>query len=348
MIRPIGLAVSIIFNTTCAAFHAFVAIVTTFCAAATASVATLFLIVAAVDAINALVLAYSVVVRVLIPAISVETAANAWLACAAIVTNGRAPFTSPPICSFISPSVLTNCCCLPLSVAANSAFISPTLFCITWASIAARSCSVPYLITLASASVNDMPTRFSASTWPIIALPIKLPTCTASPVLAFSPFCCANKLFIAGISVSKLAFSFRNVAICCAPDNCTSSPITPISCCALASSLMLCISASVAPIRCCITVANLVSATSCTAYASAKSFIPLCSWLKLRCAASMPVAKAAKFITLPFSCCASDSVDVITCFSPSASLAKSLKLLLSPSSLKVMLIVLLPAISLLL
>ena len=57
MIRPIGLAVSIIFNTTCAAFHAFVAIVTTFCAAATASVATLFLIVAAVDAINALVLA---------------------------------------------------------------------------------------------------------------------------------------------------------------------------------------------------------------------------------------------------------------------------------------------------
>jgi hypothetical protein len=58
----------------------------------------------------------------------------------------------------------------------------------------------------------------------------------------------------------------------------------------------------------------------------------------------MPVAKAAKFIALPFSCSASDSVDVITFFSPSASRAKSLKLLLSPSSLKVIDMVLFPAI----
>ena len=263
---------------------------------------------------------------------------------AVMVTKGSAPFTIAPNSSFISPNVLTNCCCFPLSVCANWAFMFPTLLVITCANIAARSCSVPYFNTFSSASSKVIPTRVKADVCPCITLPIKLPTVTASCVVALSPFCCANKLFIAGSRVSKLAFSFKKVATCCAPDNCTSSPITPNSCCALASSLILCISASVAPMRCPITVANCVSATSCTAYASAKFFIPACNWLKLRCAASNPVASAAKFMALPFSCCASDTVDVITFFSPSASFAKSLKLLASPSNLKVMLIVLLPAI----
>ena len=262
---PIGLAVSTKLSTFCTAVHAAVATDTTFCAAATAKAAPLFLTIATVEAKKALADAYSVTDRVLMPATKVVTPASAVVACAAIVTKGSAPFTIAPNSSFISPSVFTNCCCFPLSVLANSAFISPTLFCITWASIAAFSCSVPYLITLASASEKLIPTRFSASTWPIIALPIKLPICTASPVVADSPFCCANKLFIAGSRVSKLSFSFKKVATCCAPLSCTSSPITPISCCALASSLILCISLSVAPIRCRIMVDSFVSAISCTA-----------------------------------------------------------------------------------
>ena len=280
----------------------------------------------------------------LIPAVSVTIPARACADEAAIVIKGSAPFIKPPICSFTSPKVLANCCCLPLSVFANSAFISPTLLVITCASIAARCCSVPYFSTCSSASLNVIPTRVSAEVWPCITLPIKLPTLIASWVVAFKPFCCANKLFIAGSKVSRLSFSVKNVAICCAPDSCTSSPITPNSCCALARSLILCISASVAPIRWRITVASLTSFTSCTAYASAKSFIQACSWLKLRCAASILVASAAKFIAPVFSCCASLIVDDTIFLRPSASLAKSLKPLPSPSSLKVILIVLFPAI----
>ena len=156
--------------------------------------------------------------------------ASAAVLCAAIVTNGSAPLTRPPICSFTSPKAFANCCCFPPSVWANCEFISPTLFVMICASMAARSCSVPYFITFASASVKVMPTRFKASTCPIMALPIRLPTCTASPVVALRPFCCANRLFIAGTSASRLSFSVRKVAICWAPDSCTSSPITPISC----------------------------------------------------------------------------------------------------------------------
>ena len=220
---------------------------------------------AAVDRAKAFILVYSVAVSVLKPAISVVTDARAWPDWAAIVTNGSAPLTRLPICSLTSPSALANCCCFPLSVFANSAFILPTLFWTTWASIAARSCSVPYLSTLASASVKDMPTRLSASTWPCIALPNRFPICCASPVLAFNPFCCAIRLFIAGIRVSRLSFSFKKVAICWAPLSCTSSPITPICCCAAQRSLILCTSASVAPIRWAITVASFVSAISWTA-----------------------------------------------------------------------------------
>ena len=248
-ISPIGLAVRTKLSTFCTAVHATVAALTTFCAAAAANVATLFLITAAVDTTKALALAYKVVVSVFNPVTKVVTAPNALVVSAAIVTKGSAPFTIAPNSSFISPSVLTNCCCFPLSVCANWAFISPTLLVMTCANIAARSCSVPYFSTASSALVKVMPTRVRADVCPCITLPIRLPTVTASCVVALSPFCCANKLFIAGNSVSKLAFSFRNVAICCAPLSCTSSPITPISCCALASSLMLCISLSVAPIR---------------------------------------------------------------------------------------------------
>ena len=265
IIKPIGFIVSTRFKIFCTPVHTVVAAVTTFCAAAAARVATLFLTNAAVDTANALALAYKVVDRVLIPPTSVVMLASACVDCAAIVTNGKAPFTRPPICSLISPNRLANCCCFPLSVCANWAFILPTLLVITWASIAARSLSVPYFSTFSSASSKVIPTRVSAEVWPCITLPIKLPTVIASCVVALSPFCWANKLFIAGSKVSRLAFSFKKVAICCAPDSCTSSPITPNSCWALARSLMLWISAAVAPIRCCITVANRVSFTSWTA-----------------------------------------------------------------------------------
>ena len=58
----------------------------------------------------------------------------------------------------------------------------------------------------------------------------------------------------------------------------------------------------------------------------------------------MPVASAAKLITLPLSCCACDTVLDIIVFRPSASFARSLKPFASPSSLNVIDIVLFPAI----
>lgn len=73
-------------------------------------------------------------------------------------------------------------------------------------------------------------------------------------IVAFRPFCWAMRLFMAGISVSRLCFSFRKVAICWAPLSYTSSPITPNSCCAEQNSLMLSTILSVAPIRCCMMV----------------------------------------------------------------------------------------------
>ena len=225
--------------------------------------ATLFLTTAAVDRAKAFTLAYTVVVRVLIPPASVVILARAVIVEEVIVTKGIAPLASSPRRSLMSPSLLANCACLPVSVAANWAFISPTLLVITCARTAARSLSVPYLSTCASASLKVIPTRVRAATWPCIALPIRLATLTASLWVAFTPFCWANKLFIAGSRVSMLDFSLRKVATCWAPASCTSSPITPSFCCSLASSLMLAISSSVAFIRCRITVVSWVSTTSC-------------------------------------------------------------------------------------
>ena len=260
---PIGLADSTRFNTFCTAVQALVAIATVFCATAAAAVATLFLITAAVETANALTLAYTVVVRVFRPAVRVVMLERAVIVEDAIITNGIAPLARAPSCSLISPILLANCACLPLSVAANWAFISPTLLVITCARTAARSLSVPYFSTCASASLKVIPTRVRADTWPCIALPIRLATLTASVVLELTPCCWANKLFIAGSRVSMLLFSLRKVATCWAPASCTSSPTTPNFCCSLASCLMLSISASVAFIRCRITVVSCVSTISC-------------------------------------------------------------------------------------
>ena len=178
--KPIGLADSTRFNIFCTPVHIVVAAVTAFCAAAVASAATLFLIIAPVDTAQAFAPAYTVVDRVFIPVTKVATLPTALVASAAILTNGSVPLTSSPNLSWTSPNLASNCTCLPTSVAPNCAFISPTLLVITWASIAARSLSVPYFSTFSSASSNVIPTRVKADTWPCITLPIKLPIATAS------------------------------------------------------------------------------------------------------------------------------------------------------------------------
>ena len=204
-----------------------------------------------------------VAVRIITTNLAIPATVMAVLA--AIVTNGMAPDTKDPNFSLISPKVFSNCFCLPLSVLANSLFIWPTLSRMISASIAARWLSVPYCITFSCVSLKEMPTRFNADVWPCMALPMRLAMLTASPLVALRPFCCANKSFMAGSRVSMLLFSLRKVATCCAPASCTSSPITPISCCALAKSFIACMSASVAFMRWRITVSSCRSACSCTA-----------------------------------------------------------------------------------
>ena len=191
---------------------------------------------------KALVAAYSEVVSFTTPVIVT-------VICEAMVTYGAMPCTSAPICSLMSPRVLSSCFCFPASVLASSAFMLPTFCVITLASIAARSLSVPYCSTFFWDSSKVIPTRCKVSTCPCIALPIILPILTASWLVAFSPFCCAKRLFMAGMSTSRLLLFCRKVAICCAPLNCTSSPITPNSCCAEQRFLILCICSSVAAIR---------------------------------------------------------------------------------------------------
>ena len=125
------------------------------------------------------------VVPFLMPTIKMVILASARAASVAILTNGNAPPSNSPNRSCISPNFASNCTCFPTSVAPNCAFISPTLLVITWASIAARSLSVPNFKTFSSASLNVIPTRVKADTWPCITLPIKLPIATASwPVAA--------------------------------------------------------------------------------------------------------------------------------------------------------------------
>ena len=102
------------------------------------------------------------------------------IVCAAMVTNGIAPCTSPPSCSLMSPNVFSSCFCRPASVLASSSFMFPTLAVMTSASMAARSLSVPNCSTCFCASSKVMPTRCSTSTCPCIALPIMLPMLTAS------------------------------------------------------------------------------------------------------------------------------------------------------------------------
>ena len=63
-----------------------------------------------------------------------------------------------------SPSEFFICWILPSGVASIALFMLPTLFVITLESIAAFSCSVPYLSTFSSAAVKLMPTLFSAPT----------------------------------------------------------------------------------------------------------------------------------------------------------------------------------------
>ncbi|CDE57633.1 unknown [Prevotella sp. CAG:873] len=111
--------------------------------------------------------------------------------------------TNDPIFALSAPISFANCFCLPASVLASAAFISPTLSVIICANIAARSCSLPFLMAASCASVNVIPTRRSAEVIPIIALPIRLATLTASPASALKPRCCATRLFIAGISTSS-------------------------------------------------------------------------------------------------------------------------------------------------
>ncbi|MFW5563202.1 MAG: hypothetical protein ACOCN7_08345 [Prevotella sp.] len=62
-----------------------------------------------------------------------------------------------------------------------------------------------------------MPTRVSAPTLPINALPMRLATPTASSLVAFTPFCWARRLFIAGNKVSSVLRWLANVASCCRP-----------------------------------------------------------------------------------------------------------------------------------
>ena len=172
-----------------------------------------------------------------------------------------------PTCSFQSPKALAACCALPASVLAISAFMSPTLAVMISAKTAARCVSLPNLSCFFWASEKVMPTRCRAVTLPCSALPKRLPMLTASCPVALSPFCCTNRLFMAGISVSTVWRLVAKVAICCAPISCTSSPTTPSDCCAEVSSRMAAMSPSVAPIRSRMTVANLVSASTCTALA---------------------------------------------------------------------------------
>ena len=148
-----------------------------------------------------------------------------------------------------------------------------TLFVITSARVAARSCSFPYLSTFSCAALNVTPTRVSAPTCPCMTFPIMLPILTASCVLTLTPFCCTARLFIAGIRVLSASVELRNVASCCAPDNCTSSPTTPSACCAAVSSFIDCISAGLAPIRCRIIAPSFVSASLCMFWSEVVSLI---------------------------------------------------------------------------
>ena len=166
----------------------------------------------------------------LMDVMSLAVAARQIMVCAAMVTNGMAPCTMLPNCSLMSPRVFSSCFCLPASVFASCAFMLPTLAVITSASMAARSVSVPYCSTCFCVSSKVIPTRCSTSVCPCMAFPIMLPMLTASCVVAFSPSCCAMRLFMAGMSTSRLCFCLRKVAICWAPLNCTSSPMTPSSC----------------------------------------------------------------------------------------------------------------------
>ena len=91
--------------------------------------------------------------------------------------------------------------------------------------------------------------------------------------VAFSPSCCAMRLFMAGMRVSSDDLRLRNVAICCAPESCTSSPMTPSCCCAAQSCLMAATSAADAPILWFMTVWSCVSATICSWYEPVRSFM---------------------------------------------------------------------------
>ena len=105
---------------------------------------------------------------------SVEMPPMAVDAIAAKVTKGWNDCTTAPARSLMSPSVFSNCFCLPTSVCANLAFICPT-FCVMISAInAARSSSVPIFRASFCASLIVMPTRVSADTCPCIALPIML------------------------------------------------------------------------------------------------------------------------------------------------------------------------------
>ncbi len=153
----------------------------------------------------------------------------------------------------------------------------PTLSVMTCASVAAFSLSVPYFRICSCASLKVMPTRLRAEVCPVITLPIKLATLTASSCVALRPFCCASKSFIAGMRTLSESFSCRKVATCCAPATCTVPPITPSSFCAEITCLIDATSWSLAPIRCCITVASLVLAISAAAAPADSSFIALCN-----------------------------------------------------------------------
>ena len=170
-------------------------------------------------------------------------------ACAANVILGNHLETNSPICTLMAANCISACFSCPASVLPSWAFMCPTLSVIICANMAARCCSVPYFIMFSWASLNVIPTRLNADVCPVMALPMRFATLLASSCVAFKPFCCAKRSFMAGISCSNVPFSFKKVAICCAPVFCIVPPITPNLDCAPITSLTFLMSSSVASIR---------------------------------------------------------------------------------------------------
>jgi hypothetical protein len=177
-----------------------------------------------------------------------------------------------PIVSPTFPSVFFNCCILPWNVHANASFIFQTLSVTNCASIHARSCSFQSKNCFFCASVKMIPYLARIPTFPDITFPKRLAVLIMSPDVAFTPLCCATKLFIAGINVSMDFVVFKNVASCHAPATCKSSSITPIFCCASVNFNMLLTCSSVALVLFFNTVVNFVSASIASIHASTNFF----------------------------------------------------------------------------